>query len=121
MRRHTISFKHAAAGFIAAFRTQPNFRVHLLAAAIVISLSIYLKLANTEWAIIIFTISWVLLAELVNTAMESIVDLIKKDYAIEAKIAKDVAAAAVLLSALTAISIAAFILVPKLLIIQSGF
>jgi diacylglycerol kinase len=115
MRKHTISFKHAASGFQTACRTQPNFRVHLVATLLVILISYYLSLSSIEWVIIIITISWVLLAELINTALESIVDLITKEYAVEAKIAKDVSAAAVLLSAIAAVIIAILILVPKLL------
>jgi undecaprenol kinase/diacylglycerol kinase (ATP) len=115
IRRHTISFKNAFAGIGLAFKTQPNFRVHCLLAIIAIIAGIWLELSTLEWALIVFTIIWVLLTEMINTAIESMVDLITTEYRQEAKIAKDVAAGSVVLGAFGSIIIAVLIYLPKLL------
>ena len=106
IRKHTISFSHAFAGLVWALRTQPNFRVHLVLSAIAVSLSVYFHITNTEWAIIVFTIVWGLTAELINTAIESMTDLITKEWREEAKIAKDVAAGMMLTTAIGAVVVA---------------
>ncbi len=106
IRKHTISFKHAFAGLEWALRTQPNFRVHLVLSAIAIGLSVYFGITGTEWAIIIFTIVLGLTAELINTAIESMTDLITKEWRQEAKIAKDVSAGMMLTTAIGAVIVA---------------
>jgi diacylglycerol kinase len=106
IRKHTISFKHAFAGIAWALRTQPNFRVHLVLSAIAVALSIYFRITRTEWAIIVFTILLGLTAELINTALESMTDLITKEWREEAKIAKDVSAGMMLTTAIGAVVVA---------------
>ena len=114
IRRHTISFKHAFHGIWIALSTQPNFQVHCIALILVCFVSWKLKISSVEWAIIVFTILWVLLSEMINTAVESMVDLITTEYREQAKTAKDVAAGAVLIGALGSIIIAGIIFLPKL-------
>jgi diacylglycerol kinase (ATP) len=110
-----ISFRYAWAGVNYAFRTQRNFRIHVVVGTLAVCLGIILRLSPAEMAIIVLTIAAVLTMELLNTALESVVDLtVKQTYHDLAKIAKDCAAAAVLISALASISIASSILVPKL-------
>jgi diacylglycerol kinase len=106
LRKHTISFKNAFAGIVWALRTQPNFRVHLVLSAIALGVSAYFQITRTEWAIIIFTIVLGLTAEMVNTAIESMTDLITKEWREEAKIAKDVSAGMMLTTAFGAFIIA---------------
>lgn len=113
-RIHRVSFKHAFDGFIYAIRTQPNFRFHLLATIVVILLGIFFTISSTEWLILIFTINTVLVAEMVNTTIESMVDLITLERRADAKTAKDVSAALVLVSATLAVIIALFIFLPKI-------
>lgn len=115
IRRHTISFKNAFSGINHAFKTQPNFRIHCLIAIAVIIISVELQISQSEWAVIALTIVWVLLTEMINTTVESMVDLITDEYHAQAKVAKDVAAGAVLLGAIGAIVIALIILLPKLI------
>ena len=115
-RIHRVSFKHAFDGFLYAIRTQPNFRFHLLATTVVVLLGLYFSISPTEWLILIFTINMVLVAEMVNTAIEAMVDLISLERRQDAKIAKDVAAAMVLVSATLSVVIALFIFIPKILI-----
>ena len=112
LKKHTISFKNALAGLGWAIRTQPNFRVHLVLSTIVILLGIYFSISQTEWAIIIFTIVLGLSAELINTSLESMTDLITKEWREEAKIAKDVSAGMMLTVAIGAVGVAAFIFWP---------
>ena len=116
-RIHRISFKHAFDGFLYAVRTQPNFRFHLLATFVVILLGIYFSVSLTEWLILIFTINTVLVAEMVNTSIEAMVDLITLERRADAKVAKDVASAMVLVSAILSITVALIIFLPKILII----
>ena len=114
IQKHTISFKHAFRGIGIAVKTQPNFQIHLIAAMLVLVAGWKYDLSGAEWAIILFTILWVLLTEMINTALESIVDLITLEYRETAKTAKDVAAGAVLLGAIGSIIIALLIFIPKL-------
>ena len=113
-RVHRISFKHAFDGFIYAVRTQPNFRFDLLATISVIILGIYFSISPVEWLILVFTINMVLIAEMLNTAIEAMVDLITLERRADAKIAKDVSAGMVLISATLSIIVALIIFLPKI-------
>lgn len=106
LKKHTISFKNAYNGLRWAITSQPNFRVHLILSAVALLLSWYFRITRTEWAIIIFTILLGLTAELINTALESMTDLITKEWRQEAKIAKDVSAGMMLTTAIGAVVIA---------------
>lgn len=111
-----ISFKYAWAGLSYAFGTQRNFRIHVVIGAIAIGLSIFLQLSRVEISLIGLTIGLVLAMELLNTAIESVVDLtVKQTYHELAKIAKDCAAGAVLISALVAVLVAGSLMLPPLL------
>ncbi|HEY9641768.1 MAG TPA: diacylglycerol kinase family protein [Coleofasciculaceae cyanobacterium] len=110
-----VSFKYAWAGLSYTFQTQRNFRIHVIVGTLAISLSIYLQLSRVEIAIIGLTIGAVLTMELLNTALESVVDLtVRQTYHELAKIAKDCAAGAVLVSALAAVIVAGSLLLPPL-------
>lgn len=117
--RHHISFKNAFSGLGWALSTQPNFRVHISFSVIAIFLGLYLRLRAVEMAIIVFTIILGLAAEMINTALESMTDLITKEWRQEAKIAKDVSAGMMLLVACGAVGVAAFIFVPYLALLFS--
>jgi diacylglycerol kinase (ATP) len=111
------SVRFAWAGVRYAFFTQPNFRLHLAIASIALGLSVYLRLSMIEMSIICLTIGAVLVMELLNTALEAVVDLsVGQTYHLLAKIAKDCAAGAVLISAFVALSVAACLLLPPLAI-----
>lgn len=110
-----ISFKFAWAGISYAFQTQRNFRIHVVMGSLAIGLGIALHLTAVEMAVVSLTIGAVLGMELLNTAIESVVDLtVKQNYHELAKIAKDCAAAAVLIAALVAIGVAGSLMLPKL-------
>lgn len=114
-RIHRVSFRHAFDGFLYAIKTQPNFRFHLLATTIVIFLGLYFYIAPIEWLILVFTINMVLVAEMVNTSIEAMVDLITLERRADAKVAKDVSAAMVLVSAVLSVVVALIIFLPKIL------
>jgi diacylglycerol kinase (ATP) len=116
MHRSTLltSFKYAFSGMWHVLRTQRNARVHLSLALVVIVLGLWLGLSRIEWAIIVLTIGLVLAAESFNTVAEAAVDLATAEYHPLAKIAKDVAAGAVLLMAITAVIVGLLILGPPL-------
>lgn len=110
-----ISFRYAWGGIHYAFRTQRNFRLHVLIGSTAIALALLLKLAAVEVAVIALTSGAVLAMELLNTAIESVVDLtVKQTYHDLAKIAKDCAAAAVLVFAIAAVVVAGLLLLPPL-------
>lgn len=111
-----LSFKYAWAGFRYAFITQRNFRIHAIIGTLAISLGVFLHLKPVEIAVICLTSGLVMALELLNTAIESVVDLtVKQSYHELAKIAKDCAAGAVLVSAITAVFVAGSLLLPPLL------
>lgn len=110
------SFKYAWAGISYTFTTQRNFRIHTVVAVLVVSLGVYLGITAVKMAIVTLTCALVMILELLNTAIESVVDLtVKQNYHELAKIAKDCAAGAVLVSAGAAVVVAGFILLPPLL------
>lgn len=113
-RSHTISFRHAWDGLAHAISTQPNFAVHLILSILAVAAGIALQISSFEWTIMALTIAVGLVIELVNTAIESTVDLITHRYHRLAKTAKDTAAAAMLVYAIGAIVVAAVIFIPKI-------
>lgn len=112
LRKHHISLKHAIAGLQWAISTQPNFRVHLLLSFVAIGLGFYFQITKFEWLAIVFTIVLGLTVEMANTALESMTDLITKEWRTEAKIAKDVAAGMMLTVAIGAIIVACIVYLP---------
>ncbi len=107
-------FGHAFEGLWYALRTQRNMRVHVLIALIAIGLGIILRISAVEFALVFVAITGVFIAEMFNTVIELCVDLASPDYHPLAKIAKDVSAGAVLLSAMLSIVIGLFVFVPHL-------
>lgn len=116
IRRHHISFKNAFAGLWWAITTQPNFRIHIALALIVVGIGWYVELVPAEWILLIFTIFWALTGEMTNTAIEAVTDLVTKEWRKEAKIAKDVAAGMMLFTAIGAVLVGVWLLLPKLLL-----
>ena len=108
------SFDRAFAGVWYAVQTQQNMRIHLGAAASVVVLGIYLKLDFTQWAVLGLTIGFVLVAEMFNTVAEAAMDAATPYYHPLVKIAKDVAAGAVLITAIISIVAGLLILGPPL-------
>ncbi len=109
------SFQHAFAGSWHAWKTQRNVRIHVAIAIVVVILGLALELQPGQWAVIILTIGFVIVSELFNTVVESLVDLVTAENHPLAKQAKDVAAGAVLTSAIVAVAVGLLVLGPPLL------
>lgn len=110
------SAMHATNGLYLAFRTQKNFRKHIVIAVFVLILAFLLKAKGMEIAIIVATNTCVLVAELVNSVIEFVMDAYYKNkYSRLCKFAKDISAGAVLLCAISSAAIAAILLVPRLI------
>lgn len=112
------SLKFALAGLHLALKTQRNLRIHFVIALIVLILGLFLKLSAIEWAIIVFCIILIFFAEMTNTAIESLIDLYCGDNCSQiAKDTKDIAAGAVLCSAVGVGVIGMLIFVPKIILL----
>ncbi len=118
-KRYSIprSFKFAANGFKIAFDKEPNFRTHSITTLVVLVAAYFFNFSTTEYAILILTIGIVLTLELINTAMEAIVNLVSPEIKDMAKVAKDVSAASVLLAATIAVLVGIFLFLPKIILI----
>jgi len=115
MSQHSIlkSFVFAFKGINLAF-TERNFRLHIISSLLVIALGFIVKLTHIEWIVVLFCIGLVLSMELVNTAIEEIVNFISPEYHLNAGRIKDLAAAAVLVASIVAFIIALIIFLPYL-------
>lgn len=123
MRSRSIlwSFNYAIEGIVYALRTQRNMRIHVGAAILTFVAALVLGVGGWQLAAIVFAISFVFISELINTAVEAVVDLTVDHYEPLAKIAKDVSAGAVLVAATTALVIAYLTLFdPLKRVLQSG-
>lgn len=117
IKRRTLfqSFKYALNGIKYAIREDQNFRVHILATLLVISMSLMFDVSPFEMGILGVMIVLVIATEMINTAIENMVDLITKEYREEAKIAKDVGAGMVLVSSVGALIVGFLIFTPYIL------
>ncbi len=106
------SFEFAKQGIYYAFKTQNSFRIQILCAILSIILAIFFRFNRFEWMILIFTICAVLSAELLNTVIETIVDLYTNEFHQKAKLAKDLSAGVVLLTCMFAVAIGLILFIP---------
>ncbi len=109
------SFEYAGKGILFFFKSQPNAKIHAVAAVTAIGLGGALGINNLEWIGIFLAIGGVLTAEALNTALEELVNWVSPEYHVKAGIVKDVAAGAVLLAALMALIIGSIVFVPKVI------
>lgn len=107
------AWKNAINGIIYATTTQGNIKKQLVIAVIVVIISLFFDLSKAEFLCFMFTIILILFAEMVNTAVETVVDLYTDIYHPKAKIAKDVAAGGVVITAINAIIVAYFLFFDK--------
>lgn len=114
-KRLIKSFGFAFAGVLYAVATQRNMKIHLVAAMAALALAWRLDLGGLELVLLILTIAGVLAAELFNTAIEAVADLASPQYHPLAKLAKDVAAGAVLVMALASLAVGGILFLPRLL------
>lgn len=122
LRQWIKSTNFAIEGILHGAKTQKHLRYHLYSAATVLILSYVLGISKNEFLIIVLTVIVVLLAELLNTAIEAVVDMLSPEHNEKARIAKDVAAGSVLITALGAAVVGYTILFPHVLAwFQQGF
>lgn len=114
MRKLLESFNHAINGVIDAVRTQRNMKIHIVAAVLILTACFFFNISRVEFLILAITITMVIAAELINTAIEAAVDLSANYYHPLAKIAKNTAAGAVLVTAINALIVGYFIFGDKI-------
>lgn len=108
------SFRYAFAGIWHTLKTQRNAKIHTAITVAVILSGVFFRLPARDWAVLALTIGVVFAAETLNTAVEAIVDLVSPEFHPLAKIAKDAAAGAVLITAIAAVAVGLLILLPPL-------
>ena len=121
MKSRIQSIKYAVEGFSTMLKDEPNARIHLITMVIVIVLSLYLKISPLEWVAIVIAIGLVFAAEAFNTSIEHVCNAVTLETNEYIKKSKDLAACAVLISAITAIIIGLVILGPKILALIANF
>lgn len=107
------SFGYAFQGLKTMLKEEPNFWIHLLATLVVVSAGFWFNITTYEWVAVLFAIAMVLAAEIFNTAIENLSDAITKEQNPHIKKTKDLAAAAVLITAIAALTIGLIIFIPK--------
>jgi len=108
------SFNHAFQGLVHSVRSERNMRIHLFISVCVLIGSIFLNLTRLELVAVLMAIAFVLAMELLNTAVEMVVDLLTDSFDPRAKAAKDVAAGAVLIAAVNALAVGYLVLSDRL-------
>ena len=119
LRGHRDSFRYAFDGLKTALKQEPNFQVHVVIAILVLITAALLKFNTYEWLLTFFTIAYVIILELINTSLESIVDIVSPDKHPKAKVAKDVAASAVLVATILSIIVLFAMFIPKVILLLS--
>lgn len=117
LKKRILSFKYAFTGIFVSVKSQCNLKIHIIAAIIAIILGFILKISNQEWLIISIVIGGVITAEMFNTTIEAIVDIISPEYSENAKKAKDISAGAILILAIVAVVVGIIIFVPKIILV----
>ncbi len=114
------SFKYAIRGIKSALKSEQNMKVHFIIMELVILMAIILNINTFEWLIILICFMSVISSELFNTAMEKCVDLASPKFNELAKLAKDISAGAVLVTAFFSALIGLIIFLPKIIIFVKG-
>lgn len=115
MKKIINSFKYAILGIINSFKTERNMKIHIFITLLVILIGFLLKISKIEWILCVFAIAMVISAELFNTSIETIVDMITTEKNEKARMAKDVSAGAVLITAIGAAVVGMMIFLPKVM------
>lgn len=115
LKRIKNSFKYAFSGLIDTYRTEQSVWIYIPVALLVILMGFLLKISNYEWMVVVLILGIILSLELINTALEAVVDLVTKEYKPLAKKAKDTVSAAVLVFAVASVIVGLIIFLPKLI------
>ncbi len=114
IKNRLLSFKYAFNGIGYMLKTQHNSWIHLVAAITAIIMGLIYKVSSVEWCLLVFAIGLVFTTEMINTSIEKLVDICTPDYNDTAGKAKDVAAGAVLVTAIISVIIGLIIFLPKI-------
>ena len=106
---------HALRGLTALIRSEPNAQIHAVATVLAIIAALFFRISPIEWALVVFAITGVWVAEALNTAIESVVDRVSSEIHPLSGRAKDVAAGGVLVAAIGALLVAGFVFGPRVL------
>lgn len=117
IKRLKKSFGYAFKGIDDVVSNEPNMKIHVSVAIVVVIMAFLLKISMIEWIILVLLIGLVLAAEVINTTIENLVDMYTKDYNERAKVVKDTAAGTVLILAITSAIIGLMIFVPKIILV----
>ncbi|MBR4492432.1 MAG: diacylglycerol kinase family protein [Bacteroidales bacterium] len=120
IKRRLKSFRYAFSGLRVLVREEHNARIHLFATVCVIVMGVAFRISCTEWMAVAFAIGLVFGMEAVNSAVENICDFVCPERDARIKKIKDLAAAAVLLSAIAALAVGLFIFIPKIMSLCHG-
>ena len=113
-RKLTGAFKHAASGILSATQSERNIRIQFVLITVALILGIIFKLNRVELILLVVSIFFIIFAEMINTAIEAIVDLYTTEFHPKAKIAKDVGAGAVVMASINAIIVGYFLFFEKI-------
>ncbi len=119
-RSRLQAFRYAARGIVRMLQNEFNARVHAVATILVVALSLALHIDRTEWLVVILAIAAVWCAEGFNTAFEALCDVASPEYHPEVERAKDVAAGAVLITAIGAVAVGVLVFGPRLVALVRG-
>jgi diacylglycerol kinase len=111
LKKTLSSFKPAFSGLFYVIKNENNFRFHLLATMLVIGFGIYQQITLFDWILLFFTIGFVMSLEILNSAIEKLVDIVSPEHNPRAGLIKDISAASVLVASIAAIIIAVFIFI----------
>lgn len=114
LRSERASFGYAIEGLRYAWRTQRHLRIHVSLGIVAVGMGLFFSITAPEWAALVTAIALVIALELLNTVVEALVDLFTPEFHSGAKVAKDVAAGAVLVAALGALAVGAAIFLPRI-------
>lgn len=120
IKRLRKSFGYAFKGIDDVIKHEPNMKIHVVVAILVVIMAFILKVSIIEWIILVLLIGAVLAAETINTTIENLVDMYTKEYDENAKIVKDTAAGTVLILAITSAIIGLIIFIPKIIYLLEG-
>jgi len=117
IRKAIRSFRYAGMGIYSLFRYENNARIHLIACILVVITGVILKLSALEWCVLTILVGLVWSAEAINTAIEKLADVVSPDYHSAIKDVKDLAAAGVLILAISAVIAGCIIFIPKIFVL----
>lgn len=121
MKKRILSFKYAGRGIRTVFGSEPNMKIHIFISILVLIFGFVFQLSPTEWMLCLLCMGLVVGMEMMNTAIENLVNLVSPDFHPLAGKAKDIAAGAVLICAIISVIVGLFIFLPKVWLFVQGF